>query len=110
DRIAVGGARRAPEEERAGHELAPLQIVSAEPSLMAIAAPPPSPPAPPYPATIAPNHAFKQVANDMSADKPFAGEKYAVVEENPIVATAVQPTSTFSIDVDTGSYSNVRRM
>ena len=110
DRIAVSGARRAPEEERAGHELAPLQIVSAEPSLMAIAAPPPSPPAPPYPATIAPNHAFKQVANDMSADKPFAGEKYAVVEENPIVATAVQPTSTFSIDVDTGSYSNVRRM
>lgn len=36
-------------------------------------------------------------------------EKYADVPANPIVVTANQPTSTFSIDVDSGSYANVRR-
>jgi Ca-activated chloride channel family protein len=37
-------------------------------------------------------------------------ENYAGFEDNGIVRTAEQPVSTFSIDVDTGSYSNVRRM
>ncbi|HLS84492.1 MAG TPA: VWA domain-containing protein [Arenimonas sp.] len=37
-------------------------------------------------------------------------ENYAQFEDNGIVRTADNPVSTFSIDVDTGSYSNVRRM
>lgn len=37
-------------------------------------------------------------------------ERYAPLAQNGIVRTAEQPVSTFSIDVDTGSYSNVRRM
>ncbi|MGO1072528.1 vWA domain-containing protein [Lysobacter sp. CA199] len=37
-------------------------------------------------------------------------ERYAKIEANPIHRTAEQPVSTFSIDVDTGSYANVRRM
>ena len=37
-------------------------------------------------------------------------ENYAKIEANPIHRTAEQPISTFSIDVDTGSYANVRRM
>jgi Ca-activated chloride channel family protein len=37
-------------------------------------------------------------------------EQYGVFEENPIKQVAESPVSTFSIDVDTGSYSNVRRM
>ncbi|MBW8312817.1 MAG: VWA domain-containing protein [Rhizobium sp.] len=37
-------------------------------------------------------------------------ENYAAFEDNRVVRTAEQPVSTFSIDVDTGSYSNVRRM
>lgn len=37
-------------------------------------------------------------------------ENYAAFDDNTIVRTAEQPVSTFSIDVDTGSYSNVRRM
>ena len=37
-------------------------------------------------------------------------ENYAEFEDNGIQRTAEQPVSTFSIDVDTGSYSNVRRM
>nr|WP_290783410.1 VWA domain-containing protein [Arenimonas sp.] len=37
-------------------------------------------------------------------------ENYARLDSNGILRTADQPVSTFSIDVDTGSYSNVRRM
>nr|WP_225748594.1 VWA domain-containing protein [Eikenella sp. Marseille-P7795] len=36
-------------------------------------------------------------------------ERYAHHEPNPVHAVAEQPVSTFSIDVDTGSYANVRR-
>ncbi len=37
-------------------------------------------------------------------------ENYAHFDDNPLKAAQKTPTSTFSIDVDTGSYSNVRRM
>ena len=37
-------------------------------------------------------------------------ENYAGHEDNPIRRVAETPVSTFSIDVDTGSYSNVRRL
>ncbi|MFT3806560.1 vWA domain-containing protein [Arenimonas sp.] len=37
-------------------------------------------------------------------------EKYEAIEDNPTHRVAETPVSTFSIDVDTGSYSNVRRM
>ena len=37
-------------------------------------------------------------------------EQYAKIDENPVRQVAESPVSTFSIDVDTGSYSNVRRM
>jgi Ca-activated chloride channel homolog len=37
-------------------------------------------------------------------------ETYAHTSENGVKSVAVEPVSTFSIDVDTGSYSNVRRM
>jgi Ca-activated chloride channel family protein len=36
-------------------------------------------------------------------------ENYAHISENPFVPVASQPLSTFSIDVDTASYSNSRR-
>ncbi|MFA1732227.1 vWA domain-containing protein [Xanthomonas campestris] len=36
-------------------------------------------------------------------------ETYQTLSDNPIVQAAEQPVSTFNIDVDTGSYSNVRR-
>ena len=41
---------------------------------------------------------------------PNNTEKYAKMEENPVKKVSESPVSTFSIDVDTGSYSNVRRM
>ncbi|MCY7348143.1 MAG: VWA domain-containing protein, partial [Pyrinomonadaceae bacterium] len=42
-------------------------------------------------------------------EKQTSGERYAEIEENPFLETARAPLSTFSIDVDTASYSNVRR-
>lgn len=41
--------------------------------------------------------------------RPVAGEGYAEIRENRPVSPKDQPLSTFSIDVDTASYANVRR-
>ncbi|MBV35229.1 MAG: hypothetical protein CMP47_07190 [Rickettsiales bacterium] len=40
----------------------------------------------------------------------YRNEKYQKLEASDVHSTREQPVSTFSIDVDTGSYSNVRRM
>lgn len=85
-------------------------------SAKSIAYAPPSPPAPPAPASLA---RAAPVADAYLAlapapayfpQTPANTEKYAEQEENPVHRTNEQPVSTFSIDVDTGSYSNVRRM
>lgn len=39
----------------------------------------------------------------------FQRESYDSITENPFIATINDPLSTFSIDVDTASYANVRR-
>ncbi|MCB1776288.1 MAG: von Willebrand factor type A domain-containing protein [Candidatus Competibacteraceae bacterium] len=41
--------------------------------------------------------------------EPTDREQYAHQEENPVKRAAEQPVSTFSIDVDTAAYANVRR-
>ena len=41
---------------------------------------------------------------------PQDRENYGKIEANPVHRAAEEPVSTFSIDVDTGSYSNVRRL
>src|SRR5690606_2578317 len=43
------------------------------------------------------------------AEREFNTEAYAAVEEGRFLRTRDNPLSTFSIDVDTASYSNVRR-
>lgn len=40
---------------------------------------------------------------------PAPNEQYIATEENPRVRTIDEPMSTFGADVDTGSYTNVRR-
>ncbi len=40
---------------------------------------------------------------------PRDRERYADITDNPVKAVAEHPVSTFSVDVDTGSYANVRR-
>jgi Ca-activated chloride channel family protein len=44
-----------------------------------------------------------------SADAPAPGDRYDRVPEKGFVAVSQSPLSTFSVDVDTASYSNVRR-
>jgi Ca-activated chloride channel family protein len=40
---------------------------------------------------------------------PFHTESYDRIQDNPFLAAAQNPLSTFSIDVDTAAYANVRR-
>ncbi len=44
-----------------------------------------------------------------TADGNLRGEGYALVADNPFIVVAQDPRSTFSVDVDTASYSMVRR-
>jgi Ca-activated chloride channel family protein len=44
-----------------------------------------------------------------AADEEFNTEAYNVVNENRFLGAASNPLSTFSIDVDAASYSNIRR-
>lgn len=69
------------------------------------------PPAPPVSAPM-PSHAMSPALSGqvMQMQNEQNTEKYKNFSDNPIFLTAENPVSTFSIDVDTGSYSNVRRM
>lgn len=72
-------------------------------------APPPAPPAPSTPLAFAAPSVAAPAADFAALPEPNA-ERYADVPPNPVQRVAEQPVSTFSIDVDTGSYSNLRRM
>lgn len=56
--------------------------------------------------------AYASAAAPMSMPMPgdIDRENYAHHDDNPVQQAAEQPVSTFGIDVDTGSYTNVRRM
>lgn len=47
---------------------------------------------------------------DFSAINNFLNESYVEIQENHFKRSSISPLSTFSIDVDKASYSNVRRM
>ena len=47
--------------------------------------------------------------NFQDVDQDFQTEDYDRIYENPFLATLKNPLSTFSIDVDSASYSNTRR-
>jgi Ca-activated chloride channel family protein len=83
--------------------------------------PPPAPPAPPAPPSVLAESigyrgrvAMATFLPTPMAPMPMAGdidtEHYAHRDTNPVQLAAEQPVSTFSIDVDTGSYTNVRRI
>ncbi len=97
DRVAVTGSRVRSEHAKAamaaGYAYAPAS--------------PPPPPAP-APATLM-EYRTANVAITPQAS-PVNTEKYAERDDNPVRRTLDEPVSTFSVDVDTGSYSNVRRM
>lgn len=64
---------------------------------------PAAPPPPPAPMMIAPSE-------PMPMDGLANTEKYETQDENPVRRASEEPVSTFSIDVDTGSYANVRSL
>jgi Ca-activated chloride channel family protein len=64
-------------------------------------------------APLSPAPATTSVPYAQTAPQPMPGtidrERYAEVDPNPVRQVATDPVSTFSIDVDTAAYSNVRR-
>ena len=75
--------------------------------------PPPAPPAPARPAVIGEmvvsGSRIRTVDGMVMPPQPADTERYPDATPNPVKRTAEQPVSTFSIDVDTAAYSNVRR-
>jgi Ca-activated chloride channel family protein len=69
-----------------------------------------TPPAVPEPAVMAGRGGGgTQLPSARQASAPFNTEAYDKIDENRFHRVADDPLSTFSIDVDTASYSNVRR-
>jgi Ca-activated chloride channel family protein len=60
-------------------------------------------------APAAPAPATMQAAM-FASQQPANTERYEAITDNPVRRAAEDPVSTFSVDVDTGSYANVRRM
>jgi len=54
--------------------------------------------------------ASPDLADIRTPSEPVDRENYETFEDNPIKRVSEHPVSTFSIDVDTGSYTNVRRI
>ncbi|HVH32516.1 MAG TPA: VWA domain-containing protein [Tahibacter sp.] len=80
-----------------------------EPPAAAAVAPPP-PASPMYAAKPQVSQAAGFGAAQPALNQPANTERYQDHADNPLQITAQNPVSTFSIDVDTGSYTNVRRM
>ena len=68
---------------------------------------PPPPPPPGNPAAAA--QAFRSVGDWPAFPPPHDTASYAHIQENVFLRTSEHALSTFSIDVDTASYANVRR-
>ncbi len=86
ERIEVSGSRiRAQSEQRRMANIAPAP------------APPPAP-------------MVAYAPSPITAPPEANTENYAARDDNPVQRASEAPVSTFSIDVDTGSYANVRRM
>lgn len=89
------------------------EAVMAEPALVDAAAPPPPSPMA-APTGIAPKMMTRSAGQDMelslSQSIEPSGDSFTSFDEQRLTIAADEPVSTFSIDVDTASYSYVRRM
>ncbi|PZP59832.1 MAG: hypothetical protein DI597_15175 [Pseudoxanthomonas spadix] len=98
-------------QETAKVAVAEAPLVQAERMVMPAPPAPPPPPAPQRGARRAmPAGIVPPLPSPIPPPPAVNTERYAHQDDNPVRRTAEQPVSTFSIDVDTGSYSNVRRM
>jgi len=113
-----GESEKAPALAQAGEKLgevaAEVQLLTKEKTQADAKAPPASGPVPPAGAATAVVLADldAQAAPPQPAAAPErapAAEAYSPIVDNPFMAVAKDPQSTFSIDVDTASYSNIRR-
>lgn len=80
---------------------APMVGLAAPPAQKRMEAARPSAPPPPSPPMFMPPSPYPAPAADT--------ERYPDATPNPVKRTAEEPVSTFSIDVDTAAYANVRR-
>ena len=118
DSVTVTGSRL--QEARATQDRRERTLArrSAQANEAALYALPPAPmapmaPPPPPPPSVAP-HGFMAPSampvQQIGQHTETNTELYETREDNPVQRVSEQPVSTFSIDVDTGSYANVRRM
>lgn len=56
------------------------------------------------------DNSWNRENSNVSVEKPSANEKYVGYEETGFKDPETEPLSTFSADVDTASYSNIRRI
>ena len=109
-----------PRQGQAAHAARPTPPVGERDANRPSAMPLPAPPPPP-PRMMAPSPSAKaQVAHGMALaargpatrwyGTPPDREHYAHYRDNPVQLVSEHPVSTFGLDVDTGSYTNVRRM
>jgi Ca-activated chloride channel family protein len=59
--------------------------------------------------SLSPEFGNSQAGHVAERRRTVAGEEYRPIAENRFLDPRVSPVSTFSIDVDAGSYSNIRR-
>ena len=105
--VAVTGARVVPQRRLVQPRLAAPMGVAPPPAL-SLPAPPAAPPPPP-PVSAAPsNQAYAKAQTPVGPTFP-GHERYPQATPNPVKRVAEEPVSTFSIDVDTAAYANVRR-
>jgi Ca-activated chloride channel homolog len=106
EKIEQGSAATQPEESRDEQPLADLSEIVVTGSKARIARTHPAP------ASVS----AQQVGVSSAApccqpyySQPANTERYEHLDDNPVRLVAEHPVSTFSIDVDTGAYANVRR-
>jgi Ca-activated chloride channel family protein len=90
DEVVVMGNPQRKERERKAERRVSAEYAGAPASMMA---PPPPPSSRPY----------------TPSPEPTNGDNYATITENDFIPTSKENISTFAIDVDAASYSNVRR-
>jgi Ca-activated chloride channel family protein len=92
--------KRGPSEKAADAPAPPTKHMMAKPMMVAPTAMAPS-------ASLAYRSARQPMV--MEQDPVMNTEAYARIDENPFFRTDAAPLSTFSVDVDTASYANLRR-
>lgn len=108
---AALGSAVAADSAAKSHRVQQQAVVSQQESLFASAMPPmPGMPAGPPPPSPPPYAMAQRRAHPMLVRPQANTENYEQRVDNPLQLTSENPVSTFSIDVDTGSYSNVRRL